>query len=578
MTAISVPSARPINQSDSAWIGGSMPFARLGLVLCLFVPLFLLAWDARDHNLGANAVGFAIHTTGFMAVLCLILSLVVTPVRQMTGWNWLVQFRRSLGVWAFYYACVHLTIYVWWDRNHDLGSAVHEITHRYYLMIGFISLSLMAPLWATSFNAAIRSIGGTWWKRLHRLVYVAAALACTHYYLQSKADKRLPDLFIAGLAGLLLWRAVAAVVRRVRMPAGAKTAAATATPAAKSRFWKGQLNVVGMFRETGSVRTFRLAPSDGGAIPFTFKAGQFLNLSLPIDGKKVGRSYTIASPPTRDAYIELTVKREEQGQVSRFLHEKLMTGQAVTVSAPSGRFTFDRSSADSILLIAGGVGITPVMSILRDLTDRCWPGRIDLVFSVRSSADVIFADELRFLVARHPELRVHITITRDAPGDWSGPRGRVTGELLRMLIPDVAARPAFVCGPDAMATAAKNELLALGVPAERITIESFTPSAAAPPGDLAPMDVGASAASVTFARSDRTASLSGGRTILDVAESAGVPIDYECRSGICGTCRCRLLSGQVTMAVRDALSDDDEADGYILACQARAAEDVTVDA
>lgn len=580
MTAIPLTDSRRASANGlPAWIGGNMPVARLGLILCLLVPLGLLAWDAHDHQLGVDSVNFAIHTTGFMAILCLILSLVVTPVRQVTGWNWLVQFRRSLGVFALYYACAHLAIYFWWDRGRNLGSTVYEIFHRYYLTIGFATLVLLLPLWATSFNAAIRSLGGTWWKRLHRLAYLAAALACIHYYLQSKADKRIPDVFIASLAGLLLWRAVAAVVRRVRMPPVAKVAGASAMPAARARFWKGQLKLVGIFRETASVRTFRLAPPDGGPIPFAFRAGQFLNLSLPIEGQKVGRSYTIASPPTRDAYIELTVKREDQGQVSHFLHDMLMTGQTVTVSAPSGRFTFDPKTSDAILLIAGGVGITPVMSILRDLTDRAWPGKIDLVFSVRSSADVIFAEELRFLAARHPNLRTHITVTRGEADNWPGPRGRVTGELLRMLVPDVASRPAFICGPDAMAAATRAELLALGVPAARIVLESFTPTVAPPVRSRGnEMATGTAAASVTFARSNRTAPLTANRTILDAAESVGVPIDYQCRSGICGTCRCRLISGQVTMQVRDALSDADEAEGYILACQARATEDVIVDA
>jgi ferredoxin-NADP reductase/DMSO/TMAO reductase YedYZ heme-binding membrane subunit len=576
MTSISIAPERPAFPTDlSAWIGGNMPVARLGLIFSLLVPLVLLAWDAHEHRLGVDAVNFAIHTTGFMAILCLLLSLVVTPLRLVTGWNWLVQFRRSMGVYAFYYACAHLAIYFWWDRGRNLGSTVYEIFHRYYLTIGFACLVLMLPLWATSLNAAIRALGGTWWKRLHRLAYLAAALACTHYYLQSKADKRIPDVFIAALAGLLLWRVVATELRRIRMPVAARAARTGATPAAKVRFWKGQLKVVAMFRETASVRTFRLAPPGGGPIPFAYRAGQFLNLSLPIEGRSVGRSYTIASPPTRDAYIELTVKREEHGQVSRFLHEMLMTGQTVTVTAPSGRFTFDLATADAVLLIAGGVGITPVMSILRDLTDRGWPGKIDLVFSVRSPSDVIFADEFHFLTARYPNLRVHVTATRGGD-DWSGPRGRVNAELLRMLVPDAAARPAFVCGPDAMAASTRAELLALGVPAERITLESFTPAAAAPPGTPVVADE-AAAFSVTFARSDRTVPLNG-KTVLDAAESAGVPIDYQCRAGICGTCRCKLLSGRVTMAVRDALSDADEAEGYILACQARASEDLTVDA
>jgi ferredoxin-NADP reductase/DMSO/TMAO reductase YedYZ heme-binding membrane subunit len=459
---------RPVAR-DTAWFGGNMPIARLGLILNLIIPFVFLVADARNRQLGADPVNNALHTTGLVAVTYLLLSLAVTPARMMTGWTWLVQFRRSLGVYAFYYASAHLAIYFWWDRSRNLGSTVYEITHRYYLTIGFISLVLMAPLWATSFNAAIRTIGATWWKRLHRLAYVAAGLGCWHLYLQSKADKRRPDVYFAVLAALLLWRVGAVALHRWRTSAKAMPAAAIATPQGKSRLWKGQLNVVGMFRETEMVRTFRFAPADGGSIPFLFKAGQFLNLSLEIDGRRVGRSYTIASPPTRDGYIELTIKREKNGQVSRFLHDMLMTGQGVAISAPAGRFTFDSTGHDSVLLVAGGVGITPVMSILRDLTDRCWPGKIDLLFSVRSADDIIFKDEL---------LRVHVTITRDAPPDWSGLSGRITGDLLRRTVPDVAARPAFICGPDAMATAARDELLAVGVPAHLINLESFTPAAA----------------------------------------------------------------------------------------------------
>ncbi len=589
---------RPAMPRPATWFGGNMPVARLGLILSLLVPLGLLIWDARGHRLGVNAVNFAIHTTGGLAVICLLLSLAVTPIRTVTGFNWLVQFRRSLGVYAFYYAAAHLTIYFWWDRQRSVSSTAFEIAHRSYLLIGFSSLILMLPLWATSFNAAIRKMGGKWWKRLHRLVYLAAALACYHFYLQTKADKRLPNVAFGVLAGLLLWRIVGAISHLVRAPA--KSSSPSAAPG-KARFWKGNLRVIGMFRETESVRTFRLAATDDGPIPFNFRAGQFLNLMVDVDGKRVGRSYTIASPPTRDGYLELTIKREDNGHVSRFLHDMLMTGQTVTVSAPAGRFTFDsrlppakapRAGADqkatddladptAVLLVAGGVGITPVMSILRDLTDRCWAGKIDLVFSVRTPADVIFAEELRLLGARHPNLKVHLTITRDAPSGWSGSQGRISKDLLRQLVPDLATRPAFVCGPDAMANAARGELMAAGVAADRIMLESFTPAAAvakdAGTSAASKMD-GAPAATVTFSTSDKTAPLAPTGTILEAAESVGVPIDYQCRAGVCGTCRTRLSSGQVTMDSREALSDSDEADGYILACQARATEDITVEA
>jgi ferredoxin-NADP reductase/DMSO/TMAO reductase YedYZ heme-binding membrane subunit len=576
-TTTTLPMAAPRTEP---LIGGNMPDARRGLILNLLVPLFLLIVDAYEHHLGADPVNFALHTTGLVAVTYIVASLAITPLRMITGWTWLIQFRRSLGVFAFYYAFAHLAIYFWWDRGRNVGSTVYEITHRYYLLIGFLSLALMAPLWATSFDAAIRAMGGKWWKRLHRLAYIAAGLGCWHLYLQSKADKRRPDVYFAILGALLLWRVGAFALQRWRAAGKAVPATAAVASAAKARFWKGQLKVIGMFRETDAVRTFRFAPADGGPIPFAFQAGQFLNLSVEIDGKKAGRSYTIASPPTRDGYIELSIKREENGHVSRFLHDMLMTGHSVGVSAPAGRFTFDPKSSDAVLLIAGGVGITPVMSILRALTDRCWPGKIDLLFSVRSPEDIIFRDELRYLAARHPNLKVHFTITREA-ADWSGLRGRITGEMLRQCVPDVVQRPAFICGPNAMAEAAREELISVGVPAERINVESFTPAGAVAKDNAeVPADemAGASRATVTFQRSGQSAPLPQNKTVLDAAESVGVAIDYQCRSGICGTCRCKLVSGRVTMPVRDALSEADEADGYILACQAHATDDVVVDA
>jgi DMSO/TMAO reductase YedYZ heme-binding membrane subunit len=216
MTEAAISAATRPASSGPKWIGGSMPVARLGLILNLLVPLIFLIADALNGQLGADPVKEAIHTTGLVAVTFLLASLVITPVKMATNWGWLVQFRRSVGVFAFYYACAHLAIYFWWDRERSLGSTVYEITHRYYLLIGFLSLLLMLPLWATSFNAAIKALGGRRWTRLHRLAYLAAGLACIHFYLQTKADKRRPEVYIAVLVFLLLWRMIAYLVQRRR--------------------------------------------------------------------------------------------------------------------------------------------------------------------------------------------------------------------------------------------------------------------------------------------------------------------------------------------------------------------------
>lgn len=566
MTTVSMPSpvAKPTPAPRSHWIGPNMPVARLGLIINLIVPGATLAWDAYRNRLGADATNFAIHTTGFLAVTYLALSLVVTPLRTITGASWLVQFRRSLGVYAFFYACAHLAIYVWFDQARNLSSAWHEIVSRYYLTIGFVSLALMLPLAATSFNGVIRAMGGKWWKRLHRLAYPAAFLACMHFWLQSKADHRIPNTYMWSLLGLFAFR----------IGWAAWTSATRARPAASGpmRFWKGDLVVAETIRETPSVRTIRLRSPDGGPLPFAHLAGQFIRVSLPIDGETVSRSYTIASPPGRD-YIDLTVKREANGRASWHVHEMLQIGHRVSVSGPSGRFTFDKEKENAVLLIAGGVGITPVMSILRDLVDRSWPGQIDLIYSIRSADESIFARELDEIAAEHPNVRVHRTITRDAPPDWTGRRGRIDASAIRELVPDAGRRRAFVCGPNEMADAVREQLRAVGIPEWRITIESFTPVATAVPAP----GVGVSA-NVVFARSNVSLRVEPGTTLLDAAEKHGVRIDYECRSGICGTCRCKLLDGTVTMDVRDALSEADERDGYILACRAVAQSDLVVDA
>ena len=156
-----------------------------------------------------------------------------------------------------------------------------------------------------------------------------------------------------------------------------------------------------MFDETPEVRTFRLVSPTGPRLPFDFLPGQYLNLTLVIDGRKVRRSYTIASPPTRVGYCEVTIKREERGLSSRHLHDAVRQGGLLDVLAPAGRFTFTGAEADSIVLIAGGVGITPLMAKIRYLTDLSWPGEIYLVFSVKTERDIIFRDELDSLRRRH---------------------------------------------------------------------------------------------------------------------------------------------------------------------------------
>jgi ferredoxin-NADP reductase len=363
------------------------------------------------------------------------------------------------------------------------------------------------------------------------------------------------------------------------------------------RPWKGVLRIKSIFDETPTVKTFRLMEANLASIPFTFLPGQYATVTSEIDGHKVRRSYTISSSPTQRDYIELTVKREQYGLESRHLHDHARTGDLLEVSAPAGRFFFTGKEADGIVLMAGGVGITPMMSVLRYLTDKSYHNEIHLLYGVNAPCDLIFREECAYLARRHPNVHIVSVVSKPEGTDWAGPVGYMTAELITQCVPDIARRRIHLCGPPAMMEAVKATLLQLKVPPEQIKTEDFAPpkggpvvdpepesAPAAPPdsassGSAAPGARAPSAqASVTFSKSNKTGQLAPDQSVLEAAEAIGVVIDFECRVGTCGRCKVPLSEGVVTMEVEDALSAEEKSSGIILACQAKSAQNLVVDA
>jgi ferredoxin-NADP reductase/Fe-S-cluster-containing hydrogenase component 2 len=339
--------------------------------------------------------------------------------------------------------------------------------------------------------------------------------------------------------------------------------------------WVGVMKVSAVDVVAHDVKTFRFTPPGGRDIPFDYVPGQFLTLRLTVGGVPIRRSYTIASSPTWRDRVEITVKREPQGVVSRFLHDEVSVGDDVEIEAPNGAFVFDGSQAEQLALIAAGVGITPMMSIARYLTETGWPGTIAVVLGFRAPRDFIFRDELEQLAARNPHLTVTVTMSQPEGGVWFGRRGRIDAALLA-TIEDLARRTVHICGPPAMMEAVKTAVRALGVEEPRIKTEAFGTVTRDPSAKRTPSsDI---TGTVMFQASDTTVQASAGATVLDVADAAGIFIDSACRSGTCGSCRVKLLSGDVRMAVDDALTTQDKQDGYILACQATVRGAVRVDA
>lgn len=183
-------------------------FARLVVVINAAVPLLLLARDAYYHEVGANPLEFVTHTTGTLTLIFLMLTLLVTPLRKVTAQPWLVKTRRLLGLYAFFYAALHLLTYLWFDKFFRFGEIVIDTLKRPFIFLGMFAFLLLVPLAVTSTNAMAKRLGGERWNRLHRLIYLAAASGVLHYYLLVKADTRKPIAFGIVLAILLGYRLV----------------------------------------------------------------------------------------------------------------------------------------------------------------------------------------------------------------------------------------------------------------------------------------------------------------------------------------------------------------------------------
>jgi len=347
-------------------------------------------------------------------------------------------------------------------------------------------------------------------------------------------------------------------------------------PATGKIRWFGRLVLAQVENLTHNVKTFRFKPLVEGEIPFDYLPGQFLTLHIAPGGMPIKRSYTIASTPTWRDRIEITVKREDHGLVSRWLHDELKLGEEVCLEAPNGTFVFTGQEAESVVLIGGGVGITPMMSVVRYLTEKSWRGQVSLILGFRTPRDFIFRHEIAQLESQNPNLSVTVTMSKPGAESWSGPVGRIGAALLASAVSDIAKRRVHICGPAEMMEATKTALLELGVASAKIKTEAFGTVKRNPRAKgSASSEI---AGKVVFRTSQTTADVRADETILDAADGAEVFIDNACRSGTCGSCRVRLFSGRVTMAVEEALTTRDKVDGCILACQAKVSGDVEVDA
>ena len=332
--------------------------------------------------------------------------------------------------------------------------------------------------------------------------------------------------------------------------------------------------VLAVFDETPDVRTFRMARPEG----FEFKAGQFLTIRVRADGKEHVRCYSISSPPGAQGHLEITVKRI--GLVSGALHATVRPGATLSVRPPGGAFFYPAGEDRPIVLIAGGVGITPLMSMLRHAIDAEPTRPVTLFYAVRTVEDVAFCDEIQMLARRHRQFRAFVAISDGPAGPEFFP-GRINEELLTTGAPDIVHAICLLCGPPPMLDATTALLAKMGVPKPQISFEIFQAAVAASAGGPPPVEASpaqeAVAHGLRFERSGSATTVDANQTMLEAAEACGVAIPSLCRAGVCGTCRTQVLSGDVQCASQ-MLDEQDRQDGFVLACVTKIKSDCTIDA
>ena len=321
-----------------------------------------------------------------------------------------------------------------------------------------------------------------------------------------------------------------------------------------------QVRVAEVVTETNQACSLVLdIPADLADV-FAYRPGQFLTVRVPLPGGgSVARCYSLCSSPHAGDQHAVTVKRMASGYASNWIADNVTAGSVLDLLPPAGTFTPPSLDAD-FLLIAGGSGITPVMSILRSAL-TAGRGRIVLIYANADDQSVIFGPRLAGLRAAAADrlLVLHWLDVLTGPPDAAA---------LRELARPYAGYDAYVCGPDPYMAAARQALRDLGVPGKRVHVERFL-SLADNPFEATAAPESSVAATLTVEIDDKVHTLEwpAGRRMLDVMIDAGLDAAYSCREGVCGACACRLIGGDVEMAHNEVLEDQDLADGYVLACQ-----------
>jgi NADH oxidoreductase Hcr len=330
------------------------------------------------------------------------------------------------------------------------------------------------------------------------------------------------------------------------------------------------------WQETPDTVSFELESPDA-PLAFNFKPGQFASLGFMIDGKQEFRAYSINSLPGETA-LQFTVKRVDGGLVSNFIQDRLETGASVTLLKPAGTFNcIDCRTKLRVTLISAGCGITPVMSMAKYWLTNDSAVEIDFIHMARSKESTIYFDQLELLDRQHSNFNLRLLLKDNT--NTRHPQGRLDKEWLFSLSPDLSERTVFLCGPVGFMQDIQSYLQDSGFDMSHFYQESYTPEVCASEvssnNGVADGEAGGNV-QISVPGFGVELEAEHGSLLVEALEQGGLPIIAACRSGICGSCKCKVEKGSVDSTSKETLTEAEIEQGYVLACSSHIKSDVEV--
>lgn len=349
----------------------------------------------------------------------------------------------------------------------------------------------------------------------------------------------------------------------------------------RMRWHPGKLNLtVKEIRDASiTAKTFRFVRTDGGEMPF-FYAGQFMVLDFPIGTSLISRPYSISSAPCEargeNGYVEITVRRSKgDGFIADYLNDEVKVGDTFDALIGCGQFYYEPlRDADHVVALAGGAGITPFASMAKEIAAGKLDMDLTILFGSVSSNDIILKEELEAL--KSDKLHIVHVLSGDEP-EWQGERGFLTADLIKKYsAPDTSY---FICGPQVMYTFLRKELEKMDIPARRVRFEVFGQAKDVTKFAGYPKEIAGEVFKLTVRRGihEDVIPARADESLVVALERAGIRIETGCRSGECGFCRSKVVSGQVFISPEnDGRRAADKDFGYVHACAAYPLSDVTI--